>query len=180
MVRSSQNNETVIAINNPADISVIVIYFVVVLAVGIWVSPLVRQWCIHFIYLTLTGACELLTLTQHCADREQSAEGFNWKEYQLFKFPRLKRKKIKMKPFPIKRNLFFCIFQLVKKSDSEHWGYSVHWSTEHCLRAQQWQTGAWTHNLLISNAKFLPINRPIHWLALFNWKYWILNLLIKK
>ncbi|XP_027032066.1 sodium/glucose cotransporter 1 [Tachysurus fulvidraco] len=36
MVRSGQNNETVIAINNPADISVIVIYFVVVLAVGIW------------------------------------------------------------------------------------------------------------------------------------------------
>ncbi|XP_058267177.1 sodium/glucose cotransporter 1 [Hemibagrus wyckioides] len=37
MVRSSgQNNGTVIAINNPADISVIVIYFVVVLAVGIW------------------------------------------------------------------------------------------------------------------------------------------------
>ncbi|KAM9455930.1 sodium/glucose cotransporter 1 [Clarias gariepinus] len=35
-VRSAQNNETVIAINNPADISVIVIYFVVVLAVGIW------------------------------------------------------------------------------------------------------------------------------------------------
>ncbi|KAK3550442.1 hypothetical protein QTP86_025682 [Hemibagrus guttatus] len=36
MVRSGQKNETVIAINNPADISVIVIYFVVVLAVGIW------------------------------------------------------------------------------------------------------------------------------------------------
>ncbi|GAA6081983.1 sodium/glucose cotransporter 1 [Tachysurus ichikawai] len=36
MVRSDQKNETVIAINNPADISVIVIYFVVVLAVGIW------------------------------------------------------------------------------------------------------------------------------------------------
>ncbi|KAK2823737.1 hypothetical protein Q7C36_020337 [Tachysurus vachellii] len=36
MARSGQKNETVIAINNPADISVIVIYFVVVLAVGIW------------------------------------------------------------------------------------------------------------------------------------------------
>ncbi|KAI5622625.1 sodium/glucose cotransporter 1, partial [Silurus asotus] len=36
MVRSGQKNGTVIAINNPADISVIVIYFVVVLAVGIW------------------------------------------------------------------------------------------------------------------------------------------------
>ncbi|KAF4082645.1 hypothetical protein AMELA_G00153950 [Ameiurus melas] len=36
MVRSGQKNETVIAINNPADISVIVIYFIVVLAVGIW------------------------------------------------------------------------------------------------------------------------------------------------
>ncbi|KAI5099522.1 sodium/glucose cotransporter 1, partial [Silurus meridionalis] len=35
-VRSGQKNGTVIAINNPADISVIVIYFVVVLAVGIW------------------------------------------------------------------------------------------------------------------------------------------------
>ncbi|KAB5543788.1 hypothetical protein PHYPO_G00083650 [Pangasianodon hypophthalmus] len=36
MVRSDQKNETAIAINNPADISVIVIYFVVVLAVGVW------------------------------------------------------------------------------------------------------------------------------------------------
>ncbi|XP_053501685.1 sodium/glucose cotransporter 1 [Ictalurus furcatus] len=36
MVRSGQKNETFIAINNPADISVIVIYFIVVLAVGIW------------------------------------------------------------------------------------------------------------------------------------------------
>ncbi|MCJ8742768.1 hypothetical protein PDJAM_G00086140 [Pangasius djambal] len=36
MVRSDQKNGTDIAINNPADISVIVIYFLVVLAVGIW------------------------------------------------------------------------------------------------------------------------------------------------
>ncbi|CDQ60994.1 unnamed protein product [Oncorhynchus mykiss] len=35
LVRSVPNNGTV-AVNNPADISVIVIYFVVVLAVGVW------------------------------------------------------------------------------------------------------------------------------------------------
>jgi len=32
------NNEREVAVNNPADISVIVVYFVVVLAVGVWVS----------------------------------------------------------------------------------------------------------------------------------------------
>lgn len=40
LVRNVFNNGTV-ALNNPADISVIVIYFLVVLAVGIWVSSLI-------------------------------------------------------------------------------------------------------------------------------------------
>lgn len=39
LIRSNGNNNTsTVALNNPADISVIVIYFVVVLGVGIWVS----------------------------------------------------------------------------------------------------------------------------------------------
>ncbi|TSM12499.1 Sodium/glucose cotransporter 1 [Bagarius yarrelli] len=59
MVRSGQKNETVIAINNPADISVIVIYFVVVLAVGIWIGASLFASNIgsgHFVGLAGTGA----------------------------------------------------------------------------------------------------------------------------
>lgn len=40
-----------VAVNNAADISVIVIYFVVVLAVGVWVSS---SWKV---YTTLSGQC---------------------------------------------------------------------------------------------------------------------------
>lgn len=37
-VRNENRKNVTIYVNNPADISVIVIYFLVVLAVGIWVS----------------------------------------------------------------------------------------------------------------------------------------------
>lgn len=39
-VRAAENNTSGYKVNNPADISVIVVYFVVVLGVGIWVSAL--------------------------------------------------------------------------------------------------------------------------------------------
>lgn len=38
MAREAARMETIIRINNPADISVIVLYFLVVLAVGLWVG----------------------------------------------------------------------------------------------------------------------------------------------
>lgn len=39
-MRAAENNTSGYKVNNPADISVIVVYFVVVLGVGIWVSAL--------------------------------------------------------------------------------------------------------------------------------------------
>lgn len=45
------SSDDTIAINNAADISVIVIYFIVVLAVGLWVglvfSPLLPAWVVR-------------------------------------------------------------------------------------------------------------------------------------
>lgn len=62
-LRNVQNNGT-IAINNAADISVIVIYFLVVLAVGVWVSGQFFL-CTCKTFLSFSKTCELLTLRQH-------------------------------------------------------------------------------------------------------------------
>jgi len=57
-LRNENKRNVTIYINNAADISVIVVYFLVVLAVGVWVSG--QQFTSNNIFLPLTS--KLLTL----------------------------------------------------------------------------------------------------------------------
>ena len=80
---AADNNTTVVyAVNNPADISVIVIYFILVLAVGIWVSYSIVS-TERLRALKVICSCESLTALDRAPKPETNVGLFDAGNFQV-------------------------------------------------------------------------------------------------